>query len=77
MQITGDGDFEGHNKSYCDYVLYDCLINGCIALVHDLDEGGYSGEMITHVDCGSFFHTTLREAVKELASEMEWYNRGG
>jgi hypothetical protein len=75
IEISPDNEFEGWNKSDCDYVLFDCLLGGVAALAKEIEGGRISGSIIAHVESDTFEFSSLRDAAQGLAAEAEWYGK--
>jgi hypothetical protein len=73
IAIKSDGEFEDIDSSLADYVLWDCLDGGSIAVIKDSQDKKYIGEIIAHVEMDRHEYSSLREAVIGLEKEYDWY----
>ncbi|MBT4700057.1 MAG: hypothetical protein HOB79_03210 [Rhodospirillaceae bacterium] len=73
IEIAPDNEFEGWKKSDCDFVLFDCLLGGLVALAKKNEGGRISGKIIAHVETDTHEFSSLRDAAKGLAAEAEGY----
>lgn len=75
IKIAPNDDFEGWDREWCDYVLYDCLEAVVIGLIKDSDDGKFTGQIISHVELDSHEHASLRDMASALSKQLDWYAR--
>ncbi len=73
IEIAEGEVFDYHDKSDCDYVLWDGEYETGIATIKDDGDGQFTGKINSHVDLGTHEFSTLKEAVKVLSHNVESY----
>ncbi len=75
IELSNDSPIEYFSKSDGDYLMWDGLYGGHIATIRQTPDGGFHCELNAHVSL-EYDYSTIREAVKGLAKEMEDYFKG-
>ena len=74
IEFLNDSPVEYSSKSDGDYLMWDGLYNGHVALIHCMPDGSFHCELNSHVAIENEY-PTIRDAVKGMAREMDAYSK--
>ena len=74
VEFLNDSPIESFSKSDGDYLMWDGLYDGHIAMIRRMSDGAFHCELNAHVSL-EYDYPTIQEAVKGLAREMDMYSK--